>query len=227
MEQAAGRDNGIVVNNDFAGKLRGITDDTAIANLAVVTDVHILHQQVAVADNSLSLRSRTATDGDILANRVVVANLAGGLLALELQILGFGGDAGTWKELVIVAYAGTKMNGDIVQEFIVVADNNILIDDAEGTDNVVIANLCLRVNDSQWMYLIHARTILIYSNLFVLDNLSSKCCLRNYVVAYEDIAFHRRNAVTNRCQQVDLKDKCVSRNNLLTELDVINLHKVG
>ena len=56
------------------------------------------------------------------------------------------------------------MDGDIIQKLVVVANNDILIDDTKGTDDVVVSYLCLWVNDRQWMDLIHARTILLYSN---------------------------------------------------------------
>jgi hypothetical protein len=65
---------------------------------------------------------------------------------LELQILRFRGNRGTRKEFVVVADTGTVMNGYIVQKRIVVADDDILVYDAEGTDDVAIAELCLGVN---------------------------------------------------------------------------------
>ena len=88
VEQAGGRDDGKVVDNHLAGKLRGVADDAAVANHAVVTDVHVLHQQVVAAHDGLSLRGRAAADGHILTDGVVVANLGRGVLALELQVLG-------------------------------------------------------------------------------------------------------------------------------------------
>lgn len=69
-------------------------------------------------------------------------------------------------------------------------------------------------------------THLLYC-LLVLYNLCCECSLRNDVVAYEHVALHRRDAMAQRRKQVDLKEKCVARNNLLAELHVIYLHEVS
>ena len=129
-----------------AGKLRGVADDAAVSNLTVVTDVHILHEQIAVAYYRLSFRSRAAADGDILADGVVVTNFAGSIFALELQILRFGRDAGTREYLVVVAETRAEVQRHAVQQFVVVANYHVFVNDAEGTDDVVVTKLCLGVN---------------------------------------------------------------------------------
>ena len=68
--------------------------------------------------------------------------------SLELQILWLGRDAGTGEELVAVTNAGTEMDGYIVQEFVVVAYNHVLVDDAEGTNDIVVAQFSLWVDNS-------------------------------------------------------------------------------
>ena len=87
VEQAACRDDSVVVDDYLAGKLSGVADDTTITYLAVVSDVHILHQQIAVTYGGLTLRSSTTADGYVLADRVVIANLTCSLFALEFQVL--------------------------------------------------------------------------------------------------------------------------------------------
>ena len=111
-------------------------------------DVHVLHQQVAIAHYGLALGSSAARDGNILTDRVVVANLTGGYLALELQILRLGRDTGTREELVAITDASTKVNGHVVQEFVVVAYHHVLVDDAEGTNDIVVAQFSLWVDNS-------------------------------------------------------------------------------
>ena len=145
MEQASGRNDGVVVDFYLAGKLRGVADDAAVADDAVVSYMHVFHQQIAIADNSFSLRGSTATDGDILANGIVVTNLAGCFLTLELQVLRLGADRGAGEELVAVADTGTKMYRNVVQEFIVIANNNVLVYYAEGTDDVAVTQFGFRV----------------------------------------------------------------------------------
>ena len=83
MAQDCGTDDCIVVNNDFAGKLGGVADDTSVANLAVVGNVHVFHKEIAVAYHCLALAGSAATDGDVLADAVVVADDAERFLATE------------------------------------------------------------------------------------------------------------------------------------------------
>ncbi len=147
VEETCGGDDGKVIDNHLTGKLRGVADDAAVADLAVVADVHILHQQVAIANDGLAFRGRTATDGDILADGVVVANLTGGFLALELQILRFRRDRGTGEYLIIIAEACTEVEGHAVQQFIVVTNDNVLVYHAERSDDIVVAQLCIRIDD--------------------------------------------------------------------------------
>ena len=84
VEQTGCRDNGKIVDHHLASKLCRVADDAAIADHAVVSHVHILHQQVVASYDGLTLRGRATTDGNILADGVVVANLTSRLFALEL-----------------------------------------------------------------------------------------------------------------------------------------------
>ena len=148
VEQARCRDDGAVINDDLSGKFRGVADDAAVADDTVMTDMHVLHQQIAIANHGLALRCCAAADGDVLANGVVVTYLAGRHLALELQVLGFRRDAGSREELVIVSDACPEMDGDIVQELVVVANDHVFVNHAERAYHVVVAKFGLRVNDS-------------------------------------------------------------------------------
>ena len=147
VEQAGGRDNGVVINLHLTGKLCGIADDTAIADHTVVGHVHVLHQQVPATDNRLAFGSRTTTDGHILADGVVVTNLTGGFLTLELQILRLRGDAGTRKELVVTADTGTIMNGYVVEELIIVTNDHVLVNDTEGANYIAITEFSLGIDN--------------------------------------------------------------------------------
>ena len=44
MEQTTSRDDGIVIDNNFSCKLGGISDDTAGADMTIMSDVHIFHE---------------------------------------------------------------------------------------------------------------------------------------------------------------------------------------
>ena len=104
--------------------------------------VHVLHQKVVGADNGLAFRRCTARDCYVLADRVVVADNAGRLLATELEVLRLCRDTCAGEELVVAADACTYMDGNTVLHYVVVADFYITVDVAERTDDVVIAKLC-------------------------------------------------------------------------------------
>ena len=147
MEEAGSGDGSEIIDDHFTGELRGVADDTAVADHTVVADMHVLHQQVAVAYDGLALRGCTATDCDILTDGVVVADLAGRLLTLEFQVLGLRGDAGTWEDLVVVAQTGSEVKRHVIQQLIVVTNNHVFVNHAEWADDVVITQLCLWVNN--------------------------------------------------------------------------------
>ena len=147
VEQTCCRNDGTVVDYHFSCKLRRVADDASVADDAVVSDVHILHQQVAVAHDGLALRGGTTADGDILADGVVVANLAGGLFALELQILWFRRDAGTRENFVVIAQTGAEVERHAVQQLVVVANNHVLVNHTERPDDIVVTEFCLGIDN--------------------------------------------------------------------------------
>ena len=58
-ENCCGND-GVVVDNHFACEFCGISNDTTVANDAIVCNMHILHQQVVVAHDGCSFGSCSA-----------------------------------------------------------------------------------------------------------------------------------------------------------------------
>ena len=117
--------------------------------------VHILHEQVVRTHHGFPAACGTTADGHVFAYAVVVANLAKRVFAPVFEVLRFGADACSWEELVPVAYSGSVVDGDTVIQFVIVADDGILLDYAEGADDVVVADFCLWVNDGKWTDLVH------------------------------------------------------------------------
>ena len=147
MAEHDSRNDGVVVDGDLACKLRGVADDAMVSHHAVVGDVHVLHEQIVAAHDGCSLRSRTTRDGDVLANGVVVANLAGGDFALELQVLRFCRNACAREYFVPVTDSRTLIDGDAILKHVVVADDDIAVDVTERADDVVVAELCLGMDE--------------------------------------------------------------------------------
>lgn len=146
MNENVGADDGVVIYNHLAGKLGRVTDNQAAAQLAVVSHVNSLHQEVVAAYHGLALRGCTTRDSNVLTDAVVIAHLAGCHLALELQVLRLGRDAGAWEKFIIVADTSAHVDGNAVLQYVVIAQNGVLVDIAERTDNVVVTEFCLWMN---------------------------------------------------------------------------------
>lgn len=146
MNENVGTDDGVVIYNHLAGKLGRVTDNQAAAQLAVVSHVNSLHQEVVAAYHGLALRGSTTRDSNVLTDAVVIAHLAGCHLALELQVLRLCRDAGAWEEFIIIADTSAHVDGNAVLQYVVIAQNGVLVDIAERTDNVVVTEFCLWMN---------------------------------------------------------------------------------
>ena len=155
VAEHCGRDYGTVVNNHLACKLGAVAYDTSVAYLTVVGNMHILHQQIAVSNHSLSLARRAAAHCDILAYAVVVADDAESVLTAILQVLRLCAYACAWKKLVAVAYSCSIVHGDAVGERVVVANHHVLVDTAKRTNNVAVADFCLWMHKCQITYVVH------------------------------------------------------------------------
>ena len=139
-------DDGEVVDYHFSGKLRSVADDASVSKEDVVCHVHTLHQQVVAADNGTSLGGSATVDGDILADDVVVADFGSGFFPAELKVLGNGTDDGSGENAVSVADTRPAEDGDGVHEHVVVADDHIGVDEAEGTDFAVLSDFRFRMD---------------------------------------------------------------------------------
>ena len=143
MAEHLGTDDGIIVDSYFAGKFGGIADDEMVAQHTVVGHVHVLHEQIVAAHLGRSFGGCATRNGHILADAVVVANLAQSFLALELQILWLGRQAGTGEHLVAVADTGTEINRYTILKDVVVADDGVAVNIAERADDIVLTQLGL------------------------------------------------------------------------------------
>ena len=65
--------------------------------------MHTFHQQVVVTDNGSAFGSRTAIDGDIFTNGIVVTDFSGTLFSLKFQILRDSTDNSSRKNSISIA----------------------------------------------------------------------------------------------------------------------------
>jgi hypothetical protein len=101
----AGTQYGKVINYNLAGYLGAVAEYAVVTYHAVMGNVHVLHEQVVVADHGLTLGCGTAVNGNVLADTVIVTYLGSGILTTEFEILRNTADHGSRMYLVAVAYA--------------------------------------------------------------------------------------------------------------------------
>ena len=118
-------DNGPVAHLDLARERNAVGDHAVAAHHVVVSDVDIGHQQVVAAHHRLAARRRSAGDGHALADVVVIADLGGRILSLELQILRQAGDRGSRMDLAPLADARTVIDNGPGADPAVVADDDV------------------------------------------------------------------------------------------------------
>jgi hypothetical protein len=67
---------------------------------------------------------------------------------LEFQVLRLGADAGTGEYLVAITQACPEMQGDTIQQAVVITYHHILVNDTERTDYIIVAQDSFRINNS-------------------------------------------------------------------------------
>jgi len=116
---------------------------------AVVAYVHVGNQQVAVADARGAGRGRAAADGDVFADVVVVADLAEGFLARELEVLRQARNRGGGVDPAAFADARAVVDHGAGADPAAVADHDVARDARERFDDDVVAQLRVGVDVCQ------------------------------------------------------------------------------
>ena len=87
MDGVEPAEDGAIVDGDVAGALGGVGDHHVIADVTVVREVHVGHDEATRAHRGLERRGGRAVDGRILADDGSLPDLDPGLLATVLEIL--------------------------------------------------------------------------------------------------------------------------------------------
>src|SRR5271166_5982517 len=88
MNGAVARKKNIIFEDAMAGEECSIGQDAAVADVAVVGDMTVGHEEIAVADASGHGLNCAAMYGDMLPEGIAVADFQGGRLAVVLEMLG-------------------------------------------------------------------------------------------------------------------------------------------
>lgn len=111
--EASAADDGVIVDDDFAGYLCRIGDNDVVADDTVVGDVRIGHDQAVAAYDGFTFGSGAAVHGDAFAQRGVVAYLRRGVFSLKFHVLGNGRDDSPREYLAVFTNAGSFENGHV------------------------------------------------------------------------------------------------------------------
>ena len=103
--------------------------------------MHISHQQIAVANNRLAAGGCATVNGAALANGIVIANLNGGILTGELEVLWHRGNYCSRKDTAVLADTGTGKDSYIGAYPSIIADFDIVAYSSEVGNGYILSNL--------------------------------------------------------------------------------------
>lgn len=144
MDADAAHHRDVVGNGDMPGEHDVVGDDAAAANMGIVADVCIDHQQVSVANAGESASGfRADMDGDRFANDVFIADLQASGPATIFQILRRSSDNGEGMDDIVSPDGSVAFNDDVAQQPAAGADDDMRTHNAERPDLDVIAEMSL------------------------------------------------------------------------------------
>ena len=145
MGQNGGRNDCVIVHNYFAREFGGVSDYKIRAENTIVGHVHVFHKEVVTAHHSYAARCSASRNCDVLTDGIVVANLAGCVLAFEFKVLRFGRNACSGKDFVSATKTRTIVQCNAVLKNVLIADDSVSVDVAERADDVILAESCFGV----------------------------------------------------------------------------------
>ena len=123
VHEGASTDDGEVIDYDLSGQLGGIGHDDVIAQLAVVCDVAVRHDEVVVTDDGFAFTEGSAVHGNELTDVAVVPDDGPGLFTVELKVL------------------RDATDGCMREDVTVITDDDVVIDIRKGIDGYILTDL--------------------------------------------------------------------------------------
>ncbi len=146
VDNAIRRQYDAVADLTVAGHYNPIAENAAVADNRIMADMSLCHDEVVVADACATLRLDAAVYDHILADSVVIADVAVGFFTFPAEVLRLRADNRTLEHAVVLSHACPLQNGGIGLDFAAVADLHIFVDVGEGVDGYVGADLRRRIN---------------------------------------------------------------------------------
>lgn len=147
LKYDAGGKYHVALKRAFACNLRAYADDVVVAHLHVVADVDVVHEEVAVADDCGCLVLKSASNDDILADAVLVADTHVSTVSYGIaETLRHGTNDGILIDVVVRAEHTTFENAGVGHDDAAVANDNVALDVCKGIYLYVLANLGFWMN---------------------------------------------------------------------------------
>src|SRR5690554_5231977 len=104
MHQGKTTQNCPITNMYMARKCGVVNQNTVITKHAIVTNMHICHQQIVVADGGfMAILNGAAMDGDALTNNIVITDYQTSRFAFVFQVRRVLTYCGKLKNLIVLA----------------------------------------------------------------------------------------------------------------------------
>ncbi len=146
---------GKIVHMHVTSQLDHIGDDAIAADLAIVRDMHIFHDQVVRAQHCIFLHLITAIDGYKFPNGVVVANSQPTRFSGIFQVLRVCPQDCEGKDLVSLSDAGMSIQYYVVVQDVVIPQDDVFTYHTVGSDLTVGTDFGSFFDDGCGMYLVH------------------------------------------------------------------------
>jgi hypothetical protein len=142
MHDAVARHDRSIMDVNVPAEQHAIDQKRVVEDMAVVSDVRVRHQHVAVADaGPMVFLLGSATDSDAFAKEVVVADFDSGVgIGSEADILRLATDHTVRPEPVSLADNDFALHNDIAVKRRAVADRDVGTNDAERADFDIVAD---------------------------------------------------------------------------------------
>lgn len=136
LENGGGAANdGVVLNDAFAGDLDAVGHDDVVTQHASVGNVAIGHDQAIGTDHRFGTVSRALVDGGTFADDGAGADLhIGSVAGAPFQILRLRADAGLREDLTFFAQSGVALYGGVMAELYAPANHGIRADVRKRTN---------------------------------------------------------------------------------------------
>ena len=142
--------DGPVPDMDMSAQQHTIDENRVVVHVAVMSDVGVRHQQIAVADPCAAVfLVGAAIDGDPFAKLIVVANFDGRARACVVLVLWLRANHDVRPEAVAGANRDVARQCNVAVKDTSVANDNVRSDQTEGSNLNIVSNLGLRVDTAE------------------------------------------------------------------------------